>query len=163
LTDGRFLAGVAALIRDPADHYLFLQRSITKDFAPGVWECVTGRVRQGEGYEEAMHREVAEETGLQVEPECLLGTTHFHRGPLKPDTELLGVVYVCHCPAPQALRLSAEHQNARWASLQEAPAFLQADDPSTRWIRGVVRRADRILSGLPRRWQDIARREGFSL
>ena len=48
---GRFLAGIGALLRRPVDgEYLLLKRAESKDYAGGTWECVTGRVNQGEGF-----------------------------------------------------------------------------------------------------------------
>ena len=81
MTIGRFCAGIGALIWSPTkEKYLLLRRSPEKDFAPGVWECVTGRVDQGERFEQALHREVREELGIQVQIEFIIGTSHFYRG-----------------------------------------------------------------------------------
>jgi 8-oxo-dGTP diphosphatase len=81
MTIGRFYAGIAALIWSPeTKQYLLLCRSEQKDYARGAWECVTGRVDQGEGFEDALHREVHEELGVEVQIEHILGTTHFYRG-----------------------------------------------------------------------------------
>ncbi len=64
---GRFYAAIAALLWNPADGtYLVLKRTADKDFAGGAWECVTGRVDQGEGFTKAVHREVREELGIEV-------------------------------------------------------------------------------------------------
>jgi len=101
---GRFYAGIAAVIRSPrTNQYLLLQRSEHKDYAPGAWECVTGRVDQGEGFEDALHREVREELGVRVQVEYILGTTHFQRGAPIPENELVGVIYMCASPSqPQS-------------------------------------------------------------
>ena len=64
MTIGRFYAGIAALIRSTeTNQYLLLRRSEQKDYAPGAWECVTGRVDQGEGFDDALRREVAGRIG----------------------------------------------------------------------------------------------------
>ena len=61
---GRFYGGIAALVWSPeTDRYLLLRRSAEKDYAAGVWECVTGRVDQGEGFEDALLREVTRRAG----------------------------------------------------------------------------------------------------
>ena len=93
---GHFYAGIAAVIRSPETRqYLLLRRSEQKDYARGVWECVTGRVDQGEGFEDALRREVREELGVEVQIDYILGTTHFYRGVPIPENELVGVIYLC--------------------------------------------------------------------
>jgi len=88
------MAGIGVLLVEPdGDRYLLLKRSEDKDFAAGAWECVTGRVEQGEGFEDAAHREVREELGINVHLHAILGTTHFHRGVERPDNELIGIIY----------------------------------------------------------------------
>jgi len=57
MTIGRFLGGVGALIWNEQDGcYLLLRRAGHRDFAAGAWECVTGRVDQGESFEQAVKR-----------------------------------------------------------------------------------------------------------
>ena len=53
---------------------------------------MTGRVNQGESIEQALHREVQEETGLRVEIETFVGLSYFYRGDPVPENELQGVV-----------------------------------------------------------------------
>jgi 8-oxo-dGTP diphosphatase len=54
---GRFIGGIGALIWSPkVKRYLLLRRSAQRDYGAGAWECVTGRVDQGEGFEQALHR-----------------------------------------------------------------------------------------------------------
>ena len=73
---GRFLAMVGVLVwRQTDGKYLLLQRSAAKDFAAGEWECVTGRLEQGESFVQAGPREAFEELGLDVHVEFILGTT----------------------------------------------------------------------------------------
>src|SRR5512143_2316647 len=107
---GRFYAGIAALIWSTGTgQYLLLLRSEEKDFGRGIWECVTGQVDQGEGFEDALYREVREALGVQVQIEHILGTTHFYRGAPDPDKELVGVVYLCSIPDTSSIHISAEH------------------------------------------------------
>jgi ADP-ribose pyrophosphatase YjhB (NUDIX family) len=54
---------VAALIRDSNERILF-----AKDRESGLWGLPAGAIDPGETPEEAVRREVAEETGLQIEP-----------------------------------------------------------------------------------------------
>jgi 8-oxo-dGTP diphosphatase len=159
---GRFYAGIAALIWSPAtSQYLLLRRSDQKDYGQGIWECVTGRVDQGEGFEDAVHREVREELGVEVKVEYILGTTHFYRGDPTPDNELVGVIYLCSLDNPGSIAMSTEHSEYRWLSTQAALDLLSATDPSTRWVRRVIERAEIIrpllLPGLVR----LNRQTGF--
>ncbi|MDN5869450.1 MAG: NUDIX domain-containing protein [Nitrococcus sp.] len=159
---GRFQCGVAALIRSAVDgRYLLLRRAHSKDYAAGVWECVTGRLEQGEGFEQALQREVIEEIGTPVRLQCILGTSHFHRGAPSPATEFVGVVYGCILDNPNAVVSSAEHSEHRWLSAPEALRLLSADDPSTSWMRGIIGRCEVLWRHLPQPWVVLAERLGL--
>ena len=160
---GHFLGGVGALLHDGAGRYLLLRRAATKDFAAGVWECVTGRVDQGEGFETAVRREVREELGVDVSLDYLLGTTHFYRGTAVPDNELIGVVYLCSLAGEPAIRLSAEHDDYCWVTAVAAADLLSADDASTAWTRRLLARAEGIRPLLSADLRRFNRREGFEL
>ncbi|MGC9400497.1 MAG: NUDIX domain-containing protein [Anaerolineae bacterium] len=160
---GRFYAGIAAVIWTPgARRYLLLRRSADKDFGAGVWECVTGRVNRGEGFEEAVHREVREEIGLEVQIDFVLGTTHFYRGP-EPTDELVGVIFFCTTAHPAEITLSTEHSAYRWVTAEEAQRLLSASDPSTRWMRRVLRRAEALRERVPASLVAFHRKHGFEL
>ena len=126
---GHFLGGIAALIRYPQNNkFLVLRRSKQKDVGAGHWECVTGRVDQGEGFEEALFREVKEEIGVDIQLEFLLGTTHFYRGEALPENELIGVVYCC--TIGKSRRHSGESMNTmqyRWLTPEEIREFFPTD------------------------------------
>lgn len=165
MSTGRFNAGVGALLFDPdTKKYLLLRRSDEKDYAAGVWECVTGRVDQGEGFEEALRREIFEETGLvDVEIDFIVGTTHFYRGPAHADNELLGIGYACSVRDPAAVVIGAEHSEYRWLTADEAMQRLTADDPSTQWIRRVIHRAEAVRAQMPSELTTLFRQTGFEL
>ena len=57
---------VLGVIRRPDHTFLITQRVMTKAWAPGWWEVSGGGVQAGESSEEAVRREVKEETGLDV-------------------------------------------------------------------------------------------------
>ena len=162
---GRFYGGVGALIHSPrTNKYLLLKRSESKDFAPGAWECVTGRVDQGEGFEDAVQREVFEELGVSdIVVEFIIGTTHFYRGAVDPKNELIGVVYGCALDEATPVRLSREHSEYRWLSVVEIDALLAASDPSTQWLRRVVERAEVIRSHLSDTLVHYYKHNGFEL
>ena len=157
---GHFLGGIGALVWDPATRrYLLLQRANNRDFKSGAWECVTGRVDQGESYEQALHREVREEIGATVQIEFLVATTHFYRGESRPENELLGVIYSCIIQNPEQAHFEAEHSAQRWVTADEAMAFL----PEGHWLRNVIIRAERLRMLVPAELRQAFLNEGFEL
>ncbi len=161
---GRFYAGIAGLIWTPrTEQYLLLRRSEQKDYARGAWECVTGRVDQGEGFEDALRREVREELGVEVQIEHILGTTHFYRGTPTPENELVGVVYLCILADPASAHIGPEHSEYRWLTAAQAIDLLSATDQSTRWALRVVQRAELIRPMLPVNLVEFQSKTGFEL
>lgn len=143
---GHFLGGIGAVIWRPDTRtYLVLQRASTKDVGAGHWECITGRVDQGEGFEAALHREVYEELGVAVEIQCILGTSHFHRGDPTPDNELLGVIYLCTTPTPDAVRIGPEHDQMRWLTAEAVHELVG----SANWLTRNIDRAEYLLHHQP--------------
>jgi 8-oxo-dGTP diphosphatase len=160
MTIGRFLGGVAALIWDPrTKRYLILRRAAHRDFQAGAWECVTGRVDQGESYEEALYREVQEETGLKVQIEFLIGSTHFYRGDPIPENELLGIIYSCQLSGEKKVEIHEEHSEMRWVSVAEAESLL----PKTHWLRRTIQKAERLRMLLPAELRSEYLRDGFNI
>jgi 8-oxo-dGTP diphosphatase len=159
---GRFYGGVAAVIwSSTTRQYLLLRRSDQKDYAPGIWECVTGRVDQGEGFEDALRREVHEELDSEIKIEYILGTTHFYRGNTSPENELIGVVYLCSLPDPTAIQISEEHAEYRWLTAEQAFELLSTTDPSHQWARGVIQRAEEIRPLIPEKLVEHHEKSGF--
>ena len=155
---GQFYGMVGALLWHPAtDRYLILQRSAEKDFAAGEWECTTGRVDQGEGFTEAVRREVHEELGVEVEIDFILGTAHFYRGEALPENEIIGVMFCCSLDDPRAIRTSWEHSNQRWVTVQEAEDLLSRDH----WLSRAIHRAGTLRQLMPDDLIAYYRREGF--
>lgn len=143
---GHFLAGIAALIYNPATaQYLLLRRAGSKDFGAGAWECVTGRVDQGESFSQAFQREVREEIGVEVHLEFFIATTHFYRGEATPENELLGLICGGTVADPTAVQLSDEHSEFRWLTAVEITQFLPADH----WLQSVIARAELLRAHLP--------------
>jgi len=155
---GRFYAMIGALIRHPnSGKYLILRRSAQKDVGAGAWECVTGRVDQGEGYPEALQREVKEELGIEAQPEFILRTEHFYRGEAIPENEMIGVLYCCSLDDPDAIQISWEHDRARWVTPAEATEFL----PGDHWLIKLIARAETLRALLPEELLSYYRQVGF--
>ena len=143
---GRFYAMIGALIRDShSGKYLVMCRSAEKDIGAGEWECVTGRVDQGEGFLEALHREVMEELKVQIQPDFLLRTTHFYRGTPIPENEMVGVIYACSLDDPESIQTSWEHSEIRWVTADEAAELL----PEDHWLVDLIQRDKKLRALIP--------------
>ena len=64
LKEDEYHLTVLGVIRRPDGKYLITRRVLTKAWAPGWWEVSGGAAQAGESSEEAVRREVLEETGL---------------------------------------------------------------------------------------------------
>ncbi len=64
LKDDEYHLTVLGVVRRTDGKYLITQRVMTKAWAPGWWEVSGGGAQAGESSEEAVRREVQEETGL---------------------------------------------------------------------------------------------------
>lgn len=108
-SEKRFYVAVKGLIFCD-DKFLIIQRS---DKARGefhYWEFPGGRMEFGEKPEEALRREVKEETGLEIEPICSLNVWTFFR---EENIQLVGVNFLCTTDS-QEVQLSDEHVDFRW-------------------------------------------------
>ena len=116
----KFVVAVAYVIEKDGT-VLMLRRSPSKDHAPGEWETGSGRVEPGETPEQAVHREIREETGLQVEIMGPVDTFHFYRGASREET--IGITFWCRY-AGGALTMCEEHDRAEWLGFDKAIARL---------------------------------------
>lgn len=66
MNDGDYYISVLGVIRRRDGKFLITQRVLSKAWAGGWWEVPGGAVKSGETSEEAVVREVKEETGLDV-------------------------------------------------------------------------------------------------
>jgi 8-oxo-dGTP diphosphatase len=126
----------AVIVRD--GKILITQRSFERPHAPGEWEILTGRVVQGETFQEAVAREVMEEVGLKVDVGQPFNTFHFYRGPEK--AEHLGVSFLCTYKGGEVQLDQIEQVDYRWATPEEALELIK--DLS---IRTSIQRVQAIL------------------
>jgi 8-oxo-dGTP diphosphatase len=69
--DAPVVACVGAVVQDAAGRLLLIRRG--HDPHAGLWSLPGGRVEGGETLEQAVRREVLEETGLRVRPGAVVG------------------------------------------------------------------------------------------
>jgi 8-oxo-dGTP diphosphatase len=109
-----FKLSIKVLIRDPNGRYLLLKRSASCKANVGKWDLPGGKVEPGEGFEETLHREVAEETGLAVSLQRAAGMAQSELTSMK-------VVYLFMEGdlAAGEIQLSAEHDDYLWVTPSE--------------------------------------------
>jgi len=107
------VAGRAVVERD--GRILMVRRSETSGHDPGLWELPGGKMDPDEVLTEAIAREVAEETGIEVEVGRPFTTWHSVKEPFW----VTGVTFECRYVGGE-LGLSREHGEGGWFALAEA-------------------------------------------
>ena len=114
----RFFVAVKALLFDQ-DKLLLVKRSDKARGEHHYWELPGGRMEFGESPEEALLRELAEETGLSAKILCPLQTWNFFR---EETTQIVGVTFLCKATTNK-VRLSDEHEAYVWVHLDEISQY----------------------------------------
>jgi len=118
--EGRFLVAVGAMIEHAqTGRVLLMKRSEHVIFLPGVWEDIGGRLKQFEEPEDALRREVREESGLEIEIIRPINVFHLFHGERSAENEMVIITYWCRSHSDRVV-LSHEHSEYRWLPPQEA-------------------------------------------
>ncbi len=100
------------------------KRSAERAFYPGVWDLFGGHMEPGEGHEQTLARELAEELGITPTEWIFLETLH------EPSIPLTVYLYLVTAWTGTPInRQPEEHSAIGWFSLDEATQ-LQLADPS---------------------------------
>ena len=92
LKDDEYHLTVLGVVRRTDGKYLITQRVMTKAWAPGWWEVSGGAAQAGESSEDAVIREVTEETGLAVtKNQCEYLFTYHRENPGEGDNYFVDV------------------------------------------------------------------------
>lgn len=127
---GDYHLTVLALIRDAAGRILITQRKADKEWAPLKWEIPGGGVRAGETSEQAVHREVAEETGLRFAPEqgCCIHT-YRSDSPAEQNNYFVDIYEFRGDFAQEDVKIQEDEvESFRLATPQEVRTLGEADD-----------------------------------
>lgn len=110
--------GVKALIQNDQGQYLFLQRSTAMVNESEVhWDIPGGRIEPEEPLQDALKREILEETGLRIDDEpALLSAQDIFVPPA--DLHVVRLTYRMRGSGDAVI--SHEHQATQWIGAQEA-------------------------------------------
>lgn len=114
MAEERFFFGAHAAIVE-GGRVLILRRAPEMTYRPGAWDLPGGHLALGESVEDCLLREVAEETGLAIEIDRMLG---LNKAIAEPYIQALYVCRVRGAASPIRLR-PHEHTDARWITFAE--------------------------------------------
>jgi 8-oxo-dGTP diphosphatase len=105
---------VKIVVRDDAGRCLLLKRSPSSKGNPGKWDFPGGKIDPGESFDEALLREVVEETGLTISIQGVAGTAESEA----PTAKVIYLILEGRVESGQ-LSLSEEHDDCAWVEPQE--------------------------------------------
>jgi 8-oxo-dGTP diphosphatase len=114
----RLIPCVGAVVKDGGGRLLLIKRG--HEPGAGLWSLPGGRIEPGETHEQAVAREILEETGLRVECHRLLGTAELPG----PDGAVIHVSDYLAVVTGGALAAGDDAADARWvtaADLERLP------------------------------------------
>jgi 8-oxo-dGTP diphosphatase len=91
--------------------FLAVKRSEEKG---DLWELPGGRMEYGETIEETLHREIKEETNLDIIPTRILNSWDL----IEDNRQISGIIYLCELKS-NSIVLSDEHSDYEWFSTSE--------------------------------------------
>lgn len=112
---------------------LILRKSSTESIDPKTFDLPGGRIKFGEGLEDALLREIKEETGLSANIIAPIDVWSVLKGSL----HLVGITYLCE-KAGGTITLSEEHETAEWVEMKSM-------DFLPKWINNTIEKANTCL------------------
>lgn len=132
-----FYVGVKGLIQNQAGEYLLLLADVTthrKNVAQ-YWDIPGGRMKPNEAINEALSREIAEETGITTftNPTMLTTVLSNHVIPYDENKEagLMLIIYRVSVPDNADIHISDEHERYEWVEPGLAKQRLAQKYPSS--------------------------------
>lgn len=130
-----FHLGIKALIRNSAGQILLLK--VNKEKLKGFtgepyWDIPGGRIQKGQTVEETLRREVEEEIGVTEITNVKTFSIVLSKIRIPQGEDSVGLIlgaYTCEIPENSEIKLSDEHTEAKWFSLEESSKLLEVKYP----------------------------------
>jgi 8-oxo-dGTP pyrophosphatase MutT (NUDIX family) len=136
---------VGALIRDGRGRVFVQRRSATRRVLPGIWDIVGGHIESGENLEQALAREIEEETGwtLRRIGRQIADWEWEHDGVVRRELDyLVDVEGDLAAPTLEA----GKHDAYAWVGLDNLELLMDGRTDGDVRLRDIVARA---LTGVP--------------
>lgn len=128
---------VGALIFDADANVLMLRTHKWSN----LWGIPGGKIKWGETAEEALRREIKEETNLDItQIEFVLVQDCIHSKEFYRDAHFVLLNYVCRCIGDRLVKLNDEAREFRWTKPEEA-LTMALNQPTRNLLRAVAERA----------------------
>lgn len=114
MTNKPYHLSVKALITNSKGQGLVLKRSRNSKNSAGCWEFPGGKTDNGERFDEALVREIKEETGLTVTLSKVLGAAESQMA----DRRIAYIIMEALAQEGE-VRLSEEHEEYKWIKVEE--------------------------------------------
>lgn len=133
------VATKAIVFNTKLNKYLVLLKSEIEDINPNTYDMPGGRINFGEKLEEAVAREVKEETGLDIIAQQVFNAWTFVKE--DKDFQLTGIDYLCTAEQEE-VKLSDEHSGFEWKEAEE----IIGDEKYPGWLRKTIEKAEKLRS-----------------
>lgn len=128
------IATVGALIFNSAGEVLMIRTHKWSN----LWGIPGGKIKWGEPSEEALRREIKEETNLEIaDIEFILVQDCIHSKEFYRDAHFILLNYTCRCVGEPRVRLNDEAREFRWLSVQAA-LKMDINQPTRKLLQAVA-------------------------
>lgn len=112
-----FYVAVHALVRNNENKVLVTKRAKCNDYMPLKWDIPGGTVEEGETVEEALIRELKEETKIDIKPIKLIYA--YSNLSQLPTRQTIQLVYTCEFRDGAVILNREEHEEYKWVEYSE--------------------------------------------